>query len=198
MKAEPLYDSLDCTNALLGLGLSWGITSGLASLNEKAQDKMADIAARLCEKSGGEDKFLRQISVAWRITAPLFWWSEMDTYKVGTCAQSESTMHTLAKRDRFLSTDFEYGMSDDVLALLNSKLHSMKTCEEKDKESTFLLLKNLLPSGWLQCRVWTANLAVMKNIWKQRHMHRLPQWRYICNQFVKHTPLFLEGIYRSF
>ena len=88
--------------ALFGIGLSYGKVSGYATPEEAQQH---DEWSRLCELAptlalygaGGHDKFLRQIGVILDITAPLYWWKQMDTYKVSTVAQSESTMHTLLK-----------------------------------------------------------------------------------------------------
>lgn len=177
--------------ALLGIGLSYGLTSG-KKVSDLADDpdtvkKLSDLATRLGSgPSNGEDKYLRQIPVVWDIRAPLFWWSEMDTYKVGTTTQSESTMHTLLRMEEFTDNDFEYPVGPVILDELNRLLKTAKDAKGKsNEESAFLLLKNALPSGWLQRRIWTANLAVVKNILLQRSTHRLPQWRYLCRRFTE-------------
>lgn len=179
--------------SLFGLGLSHGLTSGKKLVDiiddDVLTDRLVKLGTKLGVKSDGEDKFLRQVPVVWDIRAPLFWWSEMDTYKVGTTAQSESTMHTLLHTKEFVDSDFEYPVGPHILMELNRLLEAAK--KEKGKENTeksFLLLKNILPSGWLQRRIWTANYAVVKNILVQRLNHRLPQWRYMCRRFIEELP----------
>lgn len=113
----------------------------------------------------GHDKFLRQIMLWVDIEAPRYWWSEFDTYKVGTVAQSESTMHTLAKREA-RGDDFENGMCNGAVALLNA--HRSKPIE---------ILKGLLPEAYLQRRLVTMNYAVLRCIIQQREGHRLPEWQ---------------------
>ncbi|MFQ8737578.1 MAG: hypothetical protein ACLSAH_17615 [Bilophila wadsworthia] len=85
--------------ALLGMGLSHGKTSGIISLWDIRDDaSLKERALKLAGLGSGHDKFLRMIVVTLDITAPLYWWKQFDTYKVGTVAQSESTMHTLMKK----------------------------------------------------------------------------------------------------
>ena len=199
MKAEmlvtPAMNDMYYASTMLGLGLSYGLTSG-KSLSDLLTDhdlrtKLSSLADKLGVRSYGEDKFLRQVPVVWDITAPLFWWAEMDTYKVGTTAQSESTMHTLLRKEGFTDNDFEYPVGPVILAELNRLLKTAKDAKgTSSEESSFLLLKNALPSGWLQRRVWSANLAVVKNILLQRSTHRLPQWRYLCRRFTEELPGF--------
>lgn len=180
--------------ALFGIGLSYGLTSEY----EKPEDlpygkseKLKEIASVLCRKGAGEDKFLRQIMFWWDVTAPRFWWAEADTYKVATAAQSESTMHTIMRRP-LEARDFEYTVPGSVRNSLN-RMH-LEYAETKD-ENVFLELKNALPEGFLQRRIWTLNLANMKNIHRQRRNHRLPQWHKVCDAFVEATPEFLRGMY---
>ena len=106
------------SEALFGLGLSHGVTSG-ESPHDFNIARMERVALKLAGKGGGHDKFLRQIAVWLDITAPLYWWKEFDTYKVGTTAQSESTMHTLLKTP-LEEKSFEGTLPDAMLAELRA------------------------------------------------------------------------------
>ena len=188
MRAEGLSE------ALFGIGLSYGLTSEYEGWDAVPFDKVERLkktASVLCRKGGGEDKFLRQIMFWWDVRAPRFWWSEADTFKVATTAQSESTMHTIMKRP-LEERDFEYSVPGSVRNSLNRMY--LEYSETKD-ERVFLELKNVLPEGVLQRRIWTLNLANMKNIHRQRRSHRLPQWRQVCEAFAEATPDFLRGVY---
>ena len=191
-----LMRSAGLTEALFGIGLSFGLTSGewdWEDLTSGMRNRLKTIASRRCEKGGGEDKFLRQILFWWDVRAPRYWWCEADTYKVGTTAQSESTMHRLTGRP-LLPDDFEGDMYAVDLDRLNDLIAEFNN--SRGDVNTFLRLKNSLPEGYLQRRIWTLSLANMKNIVAQRKKHRLPQWRTACKAFVDATPDFLRGMYR--
>ena len=180
--------------ALIGVGLSYGLTSEysyLHCMSEEKRNRLVQIAGNLAKKGGGEDKFLRQIICWWDVKAPRFWWCEADTYKVATTAQSESTMHTIMHRE-LTQEDFEYEIPVFLLGQLNELIEGYR--ETKDKNA-FIKLKNMLPEGFLQRRVWSLSLANMKNIYAQRKNHRLPQWHQVCQAFVEETPIWLRGIY---
>ena len=158
--------------ALFGLGLSFGITSGhqdFHGLPEEKKKLLARRAVLLAGKGKGHDKFLRMLSVTLDITAPVYWWNQFDTYKVGTTAQSESKMHTLLKSP--LQPDhFEGGIEPCFLERLETAR------EQKD----FDFLLRHLPMSFLQRRIVTANYAVLRNILEQRHDHKLWEWRFFC------------------
>jgi len=180
--------------ALLGLGLSYGLTSEYSSMYyvpEETKKRLYQIAGKLACKGGGEDKFLRQIVYWWDATFPRFLWQEVDQYRIGVTTQSESTIHTIMHRE-LTQDDFEYDISLFQLDYLNRLIAKYK---ETKSEEAFLKLKNGLPEGFLQRRVWSLSLANMKNIYAQRHRHRLPQWHLVCQAFVDATPGFLQGIY---
>ena len=184
--------------ALFGIGLSYGLTSGIEApegLSGAMKERLEEIAGRLACKGGGEDKFLRQVVYWWDVKAPRYWWTEADTYKVGTTAQSESTMHRLTSRP-VVDEDFEDQPSPSALSYINSLIDRFNRVKCGDRD-TFLLLKNALPEGYLQRRIWTVSLANMKNIYAQRRHHRLPQWHAVCEAFVEATPDFLLGMYRG-
>jgi hypothetical protein len=148
--------------AMLGLSLSFGTTI------EKAED----VAETLKYKDGGHNKFLESIYIWLDITAPRYWWQEADTYRIST-KQSESTMHTLHKR-LLSQDDFEYPI---YLMTLN-RLNGLLTIYQQDKSiENLVALKNELPEGFLQRRIWVMNLKTARNIIVQRRKHKLPQWQ---------------------
>lgn len=180
---------------LLGLGLSYALTSDYENwqdVPEDVQRRVKSVAQKLAGKGGGEDKFLRQCIYYWDVTAPRYWWSEADTYKVATTAQSSSTMHTIMHGE-LVQEDFEKPISYPYLYHLNLLIKKYK--ETKDKE-LFLQLKNDLPEGFLQRRIWQLSLAQMLNIYRQRRAHRLEEWHVVCDAFVEHAPAFLKGMYK--
>ena len=143
--------------AILGLSLSYG--TDLETAKETAK--------RLAPKDGGHNKFLESIYLWFDITAPRFWWQEADTYRLST-KQSESTMHTLRRRP-LAQDDFEYPIYN--LAEINRILSSDIPLEA---------IKNILPEGFLQRRIWVMNYKTLRNILLQRSTHRLPQWQQFC------------------
>lgn len=155
-------------------------------------------------KGGSEHrKFLRQIFVSVDITAPLYWWKEMDTYKIGTTANSTSTMHKLTSKpitlDCFETDDFntelEYyqGNTTEMLSeIIIEQLEFLrqKYLETKDKKYWKELVR-WLPESWLQTRTWTANYEVIRTIVHQRENHKLNEWSgqddSSKNNFIKWT-----------
>ena len=187
--------------ALFGIGLSHGLTSGkrLEDIGSPVGDEMPNdlrerlekVAGRLAPMDGGHNKFLRQIAYWWDATFPRFLWQEVDQYRIGVTTQSESTMHTITHRE-LTQDDFEYEIHPFILGGLNGLIEGYR---ETKSDKAFLLLKNQLPEGFLQRRVWSLSLANMKNIYAQRKNHRLPQWQIVCQAFVEETPIWLRGIY---
>ena len=168
--------------ALLGMGLSYGLTSN-KNIIDMEDAKLAGRLTKICEKcarrGNGEDKFLRMLQIWADITAPRFWWAEFDTYKVGTVALSESTMHTLGKR-QLTPEDFETPIEPGYLDTLNSALRS---------DNAIDFNKGMLPEGFLQRRIVNFNYAVFANMIRQRRNHRLPQWRYFLGNTFYALPM---------
>ncbi len=159
--------------------------------------------------SGGpvHSKFLRQIIVSVDITAPFYWWKEFDTYKVGTVANSCSTMHKLASYpidvDNFEIEDFnpdlvfwtndngdspvDYEIKDHIEdhMFFLEKLRQ-KYLETKDKRYWKELVR-WLPEGYLQKRTVTLNYEILRNIYKWRAKHRLTEWHSFCD-WIKTLP----------
>jgi len=129
-------------------------------------------------KQGGENKFLESIMIWLDVTAPRFWWQEADTYRVGTSKQSESTMHTICKNP-LTSENFECPIEEEMLWEINNSInwYNDKNNTPEDKEYYFVAIKNMLPEGFLQRRIWALNYKVLQNMYNQRKNHRLPQWR---------------------
>ena len=133
-------------------------------------------APLLAPMDAGHNKFLRQIELWMDIEACRAWWSEFDTYKVGTVANSESTMHTLAKRGP-LPEDFEEGTHWRVIdAFTDVWLQS---------KGDINVLKMNLPEGFLQRRMVTMNYAVVRNLIQQRTGHRLKWWDVFISEITK-------------
>lgn len=154
-----------------------------------------NLAKRLINGGPEHRKFLRQIFVSADITAPLYIWKELDTYKVGTTANSTSTMHKLASTpitlDCFEIDDLD-DCSKEIWNTLIPQLEALrvKYNETKDKKYWKELVR-LLPEGWLQTRTWTANYEILYNIYKQRKGHKLTEWKYIFN-WITTVPYFKE------
>lgn len=142
-------------------------------------------------------KFMRQIFVSMDVTAPLYWWKEFDTYKVGTTADSESTMHTIHQKE-FTPEDFshehldEYGiaMLDNILDCLNENRNYF--LKEKDKYYWWQMIQ-LLPSSFNQKRTVTMNYENAANIIHQRKNHKLDEWREFCDILLRELP-YLKDI----
>lgn len=187
--------------ALFGIGLSYGLTSGykcFSSFDEWDEEwegedfflfkRLEKIAKKLALKGNAENKFLRQISVILDIEAPLYFWKEADTYKVGTTAQSESTMHTLMK------TPITQGCFEKPIWQM-----ALVRLEKLRQAGKFEQLVNELPCGWLQRRILTCNYAVLQNIYAQRNGHKLPEWHIFCDELISglEHPDFITRIYRA-
>lgn len=139
-------------------------------------------------RAAGTDhrKFMRMITVTLDITAPLYWWKEFDTYKVGTVANSCSTMHEIAAKefaiedfsDEHLETGWLTCLDDTIVPLLNRA--RTKFIETKDKRYWWQMIQ-LLPSSYNQRRTVMLNYEVLANIYKSRRNHKLDEWHTLCD-----------------
>lgn len=157
--------------------------------------------------SAGTDhgKFLRMITVTLDITAPLYWWKEFSTYKVGTVANSCSTMHKIADK-KFERDDFSHehlscidigGGVGSPYRLLQQTIVMLNECrnlylETKDKEYWWQMIQ-LLPSSYNQRRTVQLNYAVLRNMYHARKAHKLDEWRNFC-EWVETLPYAKELI----
>jgi hypothetical protein len=143
------------------------------------------LAKRLARAGSDHRKYLRQVFVSMDITAPLYWWKEFDTYKVGTVANSTSTMHKIASRP-FSREDFSCDrMSEGALAVLDGVIAYLETARQKylaDKElADWHDMIQLLPSSYHQMRTVTLNYEVLINIYYARRSHKLAEWHTFCD-----------------
>ena len=151
------------------------------------------LARKLVQAGSEHAKFMRQIFVSVDITAPLYWWKEFDTYKVGTVANSTSTMHKLTAapitKEMFEFDDemFFIGLKDkdavqkfidDTVA--NCDYLRNKYLETKD-ERYWRALIQLLPESYNQTRTITMSYANLRNIYFQRRNHKLKEWHKFCD-----------------
>ena len=130
-------------------------------------------------------KYLRQIPIHVTINAPLYWWKEFDTYKVGTTANSCSTMHTIEKKP-FGIDDFSYehlndaGMIDIMYVIDSLNDHRERYLKSKDKNDWWQLIQ-LLPSSYNQKRTVSLNYEVLANMYHWRKNHKLDEWHTFCH-----------------
>ena len=140
-------------------------------------------------------KFLRMINVTCDITAPLYWWKEYDTYKVGTVANSCSTMHKIHAKE-FTLDDFSheyleqkwFEMLDETIDWLNEARKAF--LETKDKKYWWQMIQ-LLPTSYNQTRTVQLNYQVLKNMYHARKLHKLDCWRDFC-AWSETLPCFKE------
>ena len=153
------------------------------------------LLCRLANSGPDHGKFMRQIIVTMDITAPLYWWKEFDTYKVGTVANSCSTMHKI-QANQFTLDDFShehltsnfgetYEAMDalcDVIGVLNRNRDLYN--QTKDKKYWWNMIQ-ILPSSYNQKRTVTLNYQVLRNIYHARLYHKLDEWRTLCAEIKK-------------
>lgn len=172
-----------------------------------------DLMKRLRNAGTDHRKFMRMITVYLDITAPLYWWKEFDTYKVGTVANSCSTMHKITDKEFMLEDfghehliDYDLYSCDEVngpvingaphvgcggVQLLNLTINVLnyyrnKYLETKDKKYWWQMIQ-LLPSSYNQKRTVMLNYEVLANIYKSRRNHKLDEWHTFCD-WIKELP----------
>lgn len=157
-------------------------------------DEDKGLALKLIEAGTDHRKFLRQIFVSMDITAPRYWWIEMDTYKVGTTANSESTMHTLMKKpitvdmfevDEYFKEDFSIFIKHQFEPMREEYQEWTKKGETENAYQMFRAIIQSLPQSFLQIRTWTANYEVLRNIYHARENHKLKEWHEFCAELEK-------------
>lgn len=174
----------------------------MCNKSEKAMQQMyliesndLDLMTRLRNAGTDHRKFMRMIVVYLDITAPLYWWKEFDTYKVGTVANSCSTMHKIAAKE-FTLDDFSHEhlnrtglfILENIIANLNEWrayfIYGFDSGEYKiekgDKEQWWQMIQ-LLPSSYNQKRTVMLNYEVLANIYKSRRNHKLDEWHTLCD-----------------
>lgn len=165
---------------------------------------------RLSNAGTDHRKFMRMMPVYVRITAPLYWWKEFDTYKVGTVANSCSTMHKIAAKE-FTIEDFSHEHLDIyALEILNNIIRVLNTYRDlyvnyesnafeiedwPSKKDIWWQMIQLLPSSYNQTRNVMLNYEVLANIYKSRKDHKLDEWRVFCRliKTLPHAELITGG-----
>lgn len=156
-----------------------------------------DLMTRLRDAGTDHRKFMRMITVYVDVTAPLYWWKEFDTYKVGTVANSCSTMHKIHAKE-FTLEDFScehigdvsncdpmyYAALEGVIMALNEARHCF--LDTKDKKYWWQMIQ-LLPSSYNQRRTVMLNYEVLINMYKSRRSHKLDEWVKFC-AWIKTLP----------
>ena len=154
-------------------------------------------------RNAGTDhrKFMRMITVYVDITAPLYWWKEFDTYKVGTVANSCSTMHKIADKEFTLEDfSFEHLISDEAIpcrvysakSMMEATVNNLNTfrklyLETQDKKYWWQMIQ-LLPSSYNQRRTVMLNYEVIANIYKSRKNHKLDEWSFGFIEWIRSLP----------
>ena len=154
-----------------------------------------DLAKRLCQAGNDHRKFIRQIFISVDITAPIYWWKEYDTYKVGTVANSTSTMHKIHSKPFELADFSTDHMTDEALDTMKVMVESLEEIrlnymETKDKALWYSLIQ-LLPESYHQMRTCTMSYENAIAMYNARHNHKLEEWHTFCD-WVCELPYFME------
>lgn len=145
-----------------------------------------DLAGRLARAGSDHRKFIRQIFVSVDITAPLYWWKEFDTYKIGTVANSTSTMHKIHAK-AFDRDDFSHDRLDEGgLAALDALIayleaERQKFVANKEDRQPWHNIIQMLPSSYNQMRTVTMNYENLVNMYYARKNHKLAEWHTYCD-----------------
>lgn len=160
-------------------------------------EKDLDLAKRLVIAGTDHSKFMRMITVTMDVTAPMYWWAEADTYKVGTVRNSCSKMHKLlAKPFEMSDFSFDYITKDETLtyiasqyvdclnklrdAYLDRKIGDQDLTDE-DRRQVWYVILQLLPESYNQRSTLCMNYAVLRNMYHARKNHRLDEWHDFCH-----------------
>nr|DAU50018.1 MAG TPA: hypothetical protein [Caudoviricetes sp.] len=162
---------------------------------------------KLCKAGADHRKVLRQMFISYNVTAPIYWYKEMDQYKVGVTSNSQSTMHKLCSRPLTVH-DFSFEDMHDqewivgvLLDNLNSRIRDYKA-DQKQNKALWRTIIQLLPCAYNQTRTYTLNYEVALNIYTQRKNHKLSEWREFCQYLYDNLPYFDEivnavGVYKK-
>lgn len=164
---------------------------------EKIGPNDLDLMTRLRNAGTDHRKFMRMVTVYLDITAPLYWWKEFDTYKVGTVANSCSTMHKIGEK-KFEMSDFStehllpasYKCLGFTVKTLNEFRDIWQNYDESDdleKKDYWWQMIQLLPTSYNQKRTVMLNYEVLANIYKSRRNHKLDEWHTLC-EWIESLP----------
>ena len=196
-------DTIDCT----GCPFEYEDCSHIEFDELVVGDNDLDLMTRLRNAGTDHRKFMRMVQVYLDITAPLYWWKEFDTYKVGTVSNSCSTMHKIHAKE-FTLDDFScehlfgYGDErdvDDAMGVLNLTIDALNIRRvqylgTRDKEFWWEMIQ-LLPSSYNQRRTILLNYEVLANMYHSRKSHKLDEWRDFCKwiESLPHSEIITGG-----
>ena len=204
-------DSLQISELFCDEGEEWELSQICGGVAPIIGENDHDLMMRLAKAGTTHSKYRRMISVYVDITAPLYWWKEFDTYKVGTVANSCSTMHKVHEKE-FTFDDFSHEHfldlnEDDTFRYYDGEDAVIEECqsfdamylvieclnfyrklylETKDKKYWWQMIQ-LLPSSYNQKRTVMLNYEVLANIYNTRKDHKLDEWRELC-EWIKTLP----------
>lgn len=180
---------------------SWSKSDSNADLIGQNDEQLMLALAKAPE----ERKYLRMIHVQFDITAPLYWWKEFDTYKIGTVANSCSTMHKIAAKEftledfscEHLADDFALSNAESPINVIEHLIYCLNFCrslylETKDKKYWWQMIQ-LLPSSYNQRRTIDLNFEVLLKQYRERKNHKLDEWHTYCD-WIKEITLLNEII----
>lgn len=177
---------------------SWDRSDTVFTPLLKIGEKDLELMKRLSMSGSDHAKFMRFINVTADINAPIYWWKEYDTYKVGTVANSSSTMNKIHEKELTIddfSTEHLCGRSFialmDLLEVINKERENY--VYSKDKDCWWQIIQ-LIPSSYNQRRTVQLNYMVLKNMYHARKTHRLDEWRTFC-EWIEKLPYGKELIY---
>lgn len=191
-------ETFNLKNAIRGMRNplnSWELSD---SHDDTIGDKDLELAQRLRKAGTTHRKYLRQIFVCMDILAPLYWWKEFDTYKVGTTSNSCSTMHKIHAKS-FELKDFSIERLDDnqietfriVIDALNTARYNYNSTKVKDY---WYQMIQLLPSSYNQLRTITMTYENALAMIEQRSSHKLKEWRMFCDILLNELPYLKDFI----
>ena len=190
--ARAIYSARNAMN-------SWDKSDSRFETDTMGEDDLR-LAKQLVKAGADHSKFMRMITVTLDIIAPMYWWKEASTYKVGTVRNSCSTMHTIHKKE-FTLDDFSYEHLDLELNILEVVITGLNAARKrylksKDKADWWQMIQ-LLPSSYNQRSTVQLNYAVLRNIYHSRKNHKLDEWRDFC-KWVEELPyselITMEGL----
>ena len=182
------YDSWALSDSGYGGGFDHGFPRYILGPKDRK------LALTLAKSGTDHGKYLRSIIFSCDITAPMYWWKEMDTYKVGTVRNSCSTMHTVMKKP-FDMSDFSVDqMNVSAQASMHETINALNDLRriyingeysDEHRKKVWYSLIQLLPSSYNQKATWTANYEVLRNIYHARKNHKLDEWHEFCAMIEK-------------
>lgn len=185
------WEKSDSGICSMGSGIECDYCSDYASCDKTIDDRYHlglndhSLMQRLSNAGTEHRKYMRMMPVYVRITAPLYWWKEFDTYKVGTVANSCSTMHKIQEKE-FTLEDFSIEHLNGIIAndVIDNIIHCLniyRSCfvKSRSKDDWWNMIQ-LLPSSYNQTRNVMINYEVLANIYRQRKGHKLDEWREFC------------------